>query len=262
MHSDFYFEFKLVVVAIVCVLLMLACSEAGFRVGNRARPSVDEVMRERITIFESAILGVLGLLMGFTMAMAVARFDVRRQLVMDEANAIDTTWLRSKMLPAPGNTEFAGILREYVDARLLYASEMDDNRLPAEREEGERLQHELWSRASAFAMSDQRSVPAGLLLQSLNQMIDLEAARWTAFMAHVPESVMYGNLALALLSITLLGYGFGLIGRRHMFSTVLLAIAISGVLMVIADLDRPREGFIKISQQPMIDLEKLIDKSH
>jgi hypothetical protein len=93
-------------------------------------------------------------------------------------------------------------------------------------------------------------------------MIDLEASRWTAFVAHVPESVMYGNLVLALLSITLLGYGFGLIGKRHMFSTVLLAVAISGVLMVITDLDRPREGFIKVSQQPMIDVEKLLDKSH
>jgi hypothetical protein len=261
MHSDLYFELKLAVMAIFCILLMLVCSEVGFLAGKKARPRVDEVMRERVTIFESAVLGVLGLLLGFTMSMAVARFDLRRQLVMDEANAIDTTWHRSQILPAPGNQEFANVLRKYVDQRVLYAAEKDDRRLPEERETGERLQDELWSRATAFAMADQRSVPAGLLMQSLNQMIDLEAARWTAFVTHVPQSVMLGNLFLALLSITMIGYGFGLIGKRHMFSTVMLAISISGVLMVITDLDRPREGFIKISQQPMIDVQKLINKS-
>jgi hypothetical protein len=262
MHSDLYFEFKLAVIAIFCILLMLVCSEVGFIAGKKARTKVDEVMRERITIFESAILGVLGLLMGFTMAMAVARFDLRRQLVVDESNAIGTAWLRSQILPAPGNREFAKMLRDYVDSRLRFAAEKDPRQLIEEREEGAQLQGELWSRATGFAMGDQRSVPAGLLLQSLNQMIDLEAARWTAFEARVPPTVMYGNFLLALLSITLLGYGFGLIGRRHVFSTVLLAIALSGVLMVITDLDEPREGFIKISQQPMIDVGKSIDKSH
>jgi hypothetical protein len=262
MHSDLYFELKLAVMAVFCILLMLVCSEVGFIAGKKARTKVDQVMRERITIFESAVLGVLGLLLGFTMSMAVARFDLRRQLVMDEANAIDTTWHRSQILPAPGNQEFAGMLRKYVDQRMVYATEKDDNRLPEEREAAERFQDELWSRATEFAMTDQRSVPAGLLMQSLNQMIDLEAARWTAFVTHVPESVMLGNMVLALLSITMIGYGFGLIGKRHMFSTVMLAISISGVLMVITDLDRPREGFIKISQQPMIDVQKLINKSH
>jgi hypothetical protein len=262
MHSDLYFELKLAVMAIFCILLMLVCSEVGFVAGKKARTKVDEVMRERITIFESAVLGVLGLLLGFTMSMAVARFDLRRQLVMEEANAIDTAWHRSQILPAPENQEFAGILRKYVDQRLLNAAEKDDNRLPEKREAAERLQDELWSRATGFAMTDQRSVPAGLLMESLNQMIDMEAARWAAFATHVPESVMLGNLVLALLSITMIGYGFGLIGKRHMFSTVMLAISISGVLMVITDLDRPREGFIKISQQPMIDVQKLINKSH
>src|SRR6202020_321593 len=120
MHSDLYFELKLAVMAIFCVLLMLVCSEVGFLAGKKARATIDEAMRERVTIFESAVLGVLGLLMGFTMAMAVARFDLRRQLVVDEANAIDATWHRSQILPAPGNQEFAGILRKYVDQRVLY----------------------------------------------------------------------------------------------------------------------------------------------
>jgi hypothetical protein len=260
-NRDFSFHLPIWLLCLLCLLLMLAFSEAGFRAGRRSRTQCDEAMRSRITIFESAILGVLGLLMGFTISMAVVRFDLRRQLVVAEANAIGTTWLRSKTMPAPDNAEFAGLLREYVNVRLRYVPPMDLDHMHELREEGRRLQDELWLRATGFALRDQRSVPAGLLLQSLNQSIDLEASRWAAFWARVPQSVIFMNLLIALLGATLLGYDFGLIGKRHMLSMVMLAIAISGVLTVIIDLDRPWQGLILVSQQPMIDLQKQLANS-
>lgn len=207
------------------------------------------------------MLGVLGLLMGFTMSMGATRFDVRRQLVVDEANAIGTTWLRSKMLPAPENAEFAGLLRQYVDARVRFTEENDLKQLPKQRELEARLQDELWSRATEFAARDPRSVPAGLLLQTSNQMIDLEATRWASFWSHIPQSVIYVNVLIAMLAATLLGYGFGLIGRRHMISTLMLALSISSALTVIIDLDRPWQGYIRVSQQPMIDLRQQFNKA-
>jgi hypothetical protein len=252
----FSFELPIWLLYLLCLLFMLASSEVGFRAGRRASAKFDEAIRSRISIFESAILGVLGLLMGFTMSMAVTRYDLRRLLVVQEANAIGTTWLRSKMMPAPEGSEFAGLLREYVDVRLRYVPALGMDRMPELRAQGKRLQNELWLRASGFALRDQRSVPAGLLLQSLNESIDLEGARWAAFWGRVPQSVIYVNVLIAMLAAELLGYGFGLVGKRHMVSTVLLAVSISGVLAVIVDLDRPWQGFIKISQQPMIDLQK------
>ena len=256
MNRYLTFEMPIWLLYLLCLLLMLACSEAGFLAGRRARAKFDGAMRSQITIFESAILGVLGLLMGFTMSMAVTRFDMRRLLVVQEANAIGTTWLRSKMMPEPEDAEFTGLLREYVDVRLRYVPAMDLNQMFELREQGRRLQNELWLRASGLALKDQRSVPAGLLLQSLNQSIDLEAARWAAFWGRVPQSVICMNTLIAMLAAELLGYGFGLIGKRHMVSTVMLAVSISGVLAVIVDLDRPWQGFIKVSQRPMIDLQK------
>ena len=95
----------------------------------------------------------------------------------------------------------------------------------------------------------------GLLLQSLNEAFDLETARWTAFQNHVPASVIYVNAVLGLLSAMLVGYMFGVDGRRNFFSMCLLALSITLVLAVIIDLDRPRSGFIRGSQQPMIDLQ-------
>jgi hypothetical protein len=249
-----FFDIPIWVLGFITLLLMLACSEIGFRVGYKARDRFDEAIRSRTTIFESALLGVLGLLMAFTISMAVTRFETRRQLVIDEANAIYTTWLRSKVIPAPGDAEFAALLRQYVDARAAYASRTKLDELPKIRAQDARLQSELWSRAVAFAVKD-RSVNASLLLQSLNQSIDLEATRWAFFWGHVPQSVIYLNALIAMLAAALLGYGFGLIGKRHLVSIVLLAASISGVLSVTIDLDRPWQGFIKVSQEPMLDLQ-------
>ena len=121
------------------------------------------------------------------------------------------------------------------------------------------IQFALWSHATAFAAQDPRSVPAGLLLQTSNQMIDLEATRWATFWSHIPQSIIYVNVLIAMLVATLLGYGFGLIGRRHLISTLMLAVSISSVLVVIVDLDRPWQGYIRVSQQPMIDLQKQME---
>ena len=92
-------------------------------------------------------------------------------------------------------------------------------------------------------------------------MIDLEATRWASFWSHVPQSVICVNVLIAMLAATLLGYGFGLIGRWHMISTLMLAVSISSVLAVIVDLDRPWQGYIRVSQQPMIDLQKQMENA-
>ncbi len=97
---------------------------------------------------------------------------------------------------------------------------------------------------------------AGLLLQSLNEAIDLESARWMTFHDHVPESVIYVIALVALLAAMLVGYTFGVSGRRQLFSMCALALAITMVLAVIVDLDRPRSGFIRVTQQPILDLQR------
>lgn len=94
-----------------------------------------------------------------------------------------------------------------------------------------------------------------MLVQSLNQVIDLDATRWKALNDHVPDSVIYVNALVGLLAAMLVGYTYGLSGRRQLFSMFVLALAITIVLSVIIDLDRPRSGFIRVSQQPMIDLQ-------
>jgi hypothetical protein len=235
--------------------LMLAATEVGFRLGRKSEAGTPAETWSPIATVEAALLGVLALLLGFTMSMAVSRFETRRQLVIDEANAIGTSLLRAQLLPPPEGPEIANLLRDYINVRAQYGTSGNDlARLDALHTQTELLQTEIWTRATAYAQKDPNPVKAGLLLQSLNEAIDLQAARWTAFQNRVPQNVISVNAASALLAAMLVGYSFGVNGRRNIFSTCVLALAITLVLGVIIDLDRPRSGFIGASQQPILDL--------
>jgi hypothetical protein len=255
-HIDLLYGANEWVIAFLLLVLMLAVNELGFRLGRHAESKTTEKTKSEISVVAGSIVGVLGLLLGFTMSMAVARFEARKELVLDEANAIGTSYLRTQLLPAPEGSEIASLLIDYVNLRVEYARpDQDFERLKTVRKQTARVQNEFWSRAVAYAQKDPNPVRAGLILQSLNQVIDFEAARWIAFLNRVPAPVIYVNGIVALLAVNIVGYAFGVSGRRQVFSAFLLALAISVVLAVILDLDRPRRGFIQVSQQPMIDLQ-------
>jgi hypothetical protein len=163
--------------------------------------------------------------------------------------------LRAQLLPAPEGPEIASLLSQYVNIRIQYGTAGNDlARLDNLKTQTEHLQKEFWTRAVTYAQRDPNEVKAGSLLHSLNQAIDLEKARWIAFQNHVPESVIYVNAVVGLLAVLLVGYTFGVNGRRNLLSMCVLTLSITLVLAVIIDLDRPRSGFIRASQQPMIDL--------
>jgi hypothetical protein len=253
--ESFLYETNEVIIQCVFFTLMMAATEVGYRLGRKSAANIPENTKSQISTVEAAILGVLALLLGFTMSMAVSRFEIRKQLVLEEADAIGTSRLRAQLLPAPAGPEIVTLLRQYIDVRVQYGNAGNDlTRIEELNAQTAQLQTELWTRTTAYAQQDPNPVTAGLLLQSLNQAIDLGEARWMAFQNHVPESVIYVNAAVSLLSAMLVGYSFGVNGRRNIFSMCVLAVSITLVLAVIIDLDRPRSGFIRGSQQPMIDL--------
>lgn len=242
---------------LIFIAAFLAAGEAGFRLGRSLEARGAAKTKPEISAVEGGILALLGLLLGFTMSMAVTRFEARKQLVLDEANAIGTSYRRAQLLPSPQSAEIRSLLRQYVDARLQYGNAVEDGvRIKTTLELAEHLQDEIWTRAVLYAQEDPNPVKAGLLLQSLNQLIDLETSRWMAFQNHVPATVIFVNCVLALLAAIIVGYTFGLDGRRQVFATVVLALAVTTALVVIIDLDSPRNGFIRSSQQPLADLQQ------
>jgi hypothetical protein len=239
----------------IFVVLILTSIETGFRLGRLQAARAGERVKAHILVVEGALVGVLGLLLAFTMSMAVSRFETRKQLVLEDANAIGTAYLRTKLLPVAEGTEIASLLRDYVDLRLQVVAAGDTREnVKAARKRIETLQDAFWMRAVEYGRKDSNPVTSGLLLQALNDVIDLDAARWMSFYNHVPSAVIYLNAIVALLTATLVGYAYGIDDNRHVFSMCLLGLAIAVVLAVIIDLDRPQRGFIRVSQQPMIDL--------
>jgi prepilin signal peptidase PulO-like enzyme (type II secretory pathway) len=255
-NSGFLYGTNEIVIDLAFLLLMIAATEAGFHLGRKSEAGTPDNTKSQISAVENAILGILALLLGFTMFMVVARFEARKQLVLDEANAIGTAYLRTALLPAPEGSEIASLLRQDIDVRVQYGTASSDLApLEGLNAQTTRLQNELWARAVEYGKNDPNPMRTGLLLQSLNQVIDLESAQRMAFQNSVPKSVIYVNGIVGLLAAMLVGYTFGLNGRRQIFPTFVLAVAITLVLALIIDLDRPRSGFIRVSQQPMIDLQ-------
>lgn len=245
------------VIFVSLAVLLTAATEIGFRIGRRARPDVGGASGTEVTTVQAAVLGLLALLLGFTFSMAVTRYDMRKQLVLEEANSIGTTYLRAKLLPSPHSTEAGDLLRRYVDTRLeFYAAGLNPARLHQASQETERLQGMLWSHAVAAGKIDRRAVTTGLFTSSLNDLIDNHARRLAALENQVPSSVFVLLYVAAIASMALTGYGLGIGGQRNLLSTATATILIASVVFLIADLDRPRRGLIKVSQQSMIRLQQ------
>jgi len=246
----------------VIIGVLISATEIGYRVGRRGQSGANESARSHIGMLEGALLGVLALLLGFTFSMAGSRFDARRLLVVNEANAIGTTYLRAQMLPEPSRTEVSNLLRRYVDVRLeSYNAKLDERRLQEMKDNTERLQNELWSRAVAAGERDSRAT-IGLFLQSLNEMIGLHAKRMMALENHVPESIFILLDLIAILSMVLVGYGCGLGARRNLLMTMTMGFLIASVILLVVDLDRPQRGMLKGNQQSMIELRESLKKSN
>jgi hypothetical protein len=240
-------------VGVLSLSLMLIAAEVGFRIGRHIRSRVDERAAAQQHTLEASPLGLLSLLLGFSFAMAGSRFDLRKGLVIDEANAIGTASLRARVVPAPESEAIRQLLKGYVDERLaLYRAGRATRQ--QERVSDERLER-AWSLAGEVARRDPRSVAAGLLLQSLNEVIDLNSKRIAATLNHVPLVVLLVLVVVAAVSLGTFGVGTGFGNRRGLATTAILSLVIALITAVTIDLDQPKRGLIHISQDALLDMQ-------
>ena len=201
----------------------------------------------------ASILGLVALVLGFTFSLAASRFDARRHAVLEEANAIGTTYLRARLLPEPQASESARLLREYVDVRVRGIAE---GKIAEAIARSEVLHELLWAQASAAAKS-QSSIMTGLFIQSLNNVIDLHAKRvLVGIRSRLPVVIWAGLFGLAMLGMSAVGYQAALSATRRSPAMLGLVLAFAVVLFLIADLDRGQEGLLQVNQHALIDLQK------
>jgi hypothetical protein len=227
--------------------------EGGYRLG-RWRQGHDTGEKEApVGAMVAAVLGLLAFMLAFTFSLAASRFDARRQVVLEEANAIGTTYLRAQLLPEPQRAEVARLLRQYVDVRVGGVKELG---VAEAIKRSEEIHGQLWTQATVAAERNPTPITA-LFVQSLNEVIDVHAKRvMVAARSRIPVSLWGGLFALAVVGMASMGYQAGLSATRRSPAMLLLVMAFAGVLFMIADLDRGQEGFIKVSQAAMTDLQK------
>jgi hypothetical protein len=243
-------------VFVLPALLLLGCAELGVRLGLRVHASRDAARKGTIGGIQGAVLGLLGLLLGFTFAMAISRYDARRLLVVQDANAIGTAYLRASLLPDEHVQPVEDLLRRYVDLRIEYQSHFDDRTKFAEglRQSAE-VQRQIWQHAVAAAKEAPTATVASAVA-SFNDVFDTETERLAAAHARIPGGVWAILMIVACVGCLTSGYAAGAEGIRSSFSSLMLPFLIAIALFLIFDLNHPRHGLIGLSQQPLLDLQR------
>jgi hypothetical protein len=195
-----------------------------------------------------ASLGLLSLLIGFTLALSLDRYEVRRRLVVEEADAVQTVWMRDHLLAQPYRGALDALLRDYVKERLLLPSLASQATLDAADERSAALQQQIWQQtAAALRMPDDLPLTTAVL-QATNDMFNLPSDRRAALDADVPPLVLWTVVFVAMTAAALTGYALAAGKHPHRVASGALFVAMALTISLIIELDLPRSGFIKVPQ--------------
>jgi hypothetical protein len=200
-------------------------------------------------------LGLMSLLLSFTFSIAIDRYDARRSLVLEEANAIGTAYQRADILAEPLRSALIGPLRDYTQVRIaFYEAGEDEAKLADVEHRTGVLQNQLWATTAQAVHTLPNTDLSASLMDAMNHMFDQAPARKVALAAHIPVAVLFGLTVLLLASAVMLGAVLGENRRRHPFLALMLLALLSFTMTLIVDIDRPRQNHVLINQGPLLDL--------
>jgi hypothetical protein len=229
--------------------------ELGFRHGRKRRDHAGEDEKSQVRTVLAALIGLLGLFLAFSFDMVAERFETRKTLVIKEANAISTAYLRAGMIPDPHRTRVRELLRKYVEERLGVHPENFEERL----QQAVALQHALWTHAEAIGDQHSDSEIVALFVQSLNDVIDVHEERLASGVHHrLPITLLAALFLVSLLAIGSLGHSSGLTHYRSPLPILAIILAIIIVETLIIDLDRPLAGLFDVRQDVMSELKETV----
>ena len=237
-------------------LILFLASEAGFRLGKIVQKRWPDQSESSVGATVGAALALLGFLLAFVTSLAIGVFNDRRQLMVAEANAIGTTYLRAGYLSEPYVEESRQLLREYVNLRL---EALDSAKTAAAIARSEEIHDELWVRAEKLAREYPNPTIA-LYISSLNEVIDLHTERVIAELGfRVPSMVVYGLYIVAILTMVLLGIYNSYREKHNLIAEIIVVLILSVVFLLIVDLDRSYVGLIRIPQEALQDLQEKLN---
>jgi hypothetical protein len=232
---------------------LLVAAEIGFRIGHRdfaGRPERGADMSAVATL-TAAMLGLLAFTMSLSIGFAQGRFEARRELVLQEANAIGTAWLRTKLIDGDEGPAIAARIEDFARARLDFTNAGSEDAVPGLVARTNALETQIWGLVQVVAHRSPNTVTSALA-SALNEMFDNATSQQFAYASRVPDDIVLGLYFGALLSIGALSYEFGLTGSRHFVLSSLLLLMLTGGMLVIVDLNLPRVGAIRADAAPLM----------
>jgi len=253
--ESFFYHFPLWVTFLLTLGIIFIAFEGGFLVGRHRFRRQNTEKEALVGPMVGAMLGLLAFMLAFTFGVAASHFSTRRHLVLEEANAIRSTYNMAEMLLTDACRESRTLLKEYVDIRLKSVQSFEELETIISR--SNEIQNRLWSIAMVVDTQKTGTPSAWLYIQALSDMMNMQPTRinYGAYRKISPSIwvVLYG---LATLGMAAMGYHAGLVGIRGFFVHPLLILAFSIVMVLIYDLDRPQQTLFKVSQRSMMDLQK------
>lgn len=246
-------EFGLLPAFAASFLFLTLAMEAGYLAGRRmmVKQSATAPDESRISTLTTGMLGLLTFTLSLSIGFAQSRYEARHDLVLAEANAIGTAWLRAQLIDGDEGPAIAAKIEDYAKVRLGYtiaASSVDVPRLVVRTNA---LQDDIWQIMRLVSRRSPNPVTTALI-NSLNEMFDLSVAQRFAYVSGVPNALMSALYFGASLAIGALGYQSGLAGKRQVILSSLLLLMWSGGMLLIVDLSRPRIGDIRVEAEPLI----------
>ncbi len=239
--------------AAVLVAVFILGLEAGWHAYGKLRDDADDGAETiGASYIVAASLGLLSLVIGFTLAMSLDRYEIRRNLVVQEAGAIWTTWLRDQLLDEPFRGRLDAELRDYVSERHTLASVgMSRKALDAADQRVRALQLKIWAETMTALRAPSAPAVTTSVLQATNDMFNLPATRRAALDAEVPHPVIWTLVLVAIIAATITGYGLAAGRHRHRATSSAFFVSAAVVITLILELDQPRSHLIGVPQAPI-----------
>lgn len=251
MFTDLIFYENPVIFAGAILVLLALSVELPYRYGTRLF-QFQHVQDEVWNVLYGGLLALVAFMLGLSYAQAQGRFDARRNLVINEADAIGVAWRRAEQLPPPQASIFRTIIRRYAVERLeAYESPWNVAMLRQTIQASDNDQARLYPIVSDALRAHPANLGISLLLQSLDNVIDISDDQFSALTQHIPTSIILFTVLLVVLGGIFTGFSFARKAARPGVFAAIYVLALALVVQMIVDLDRPQSGLIRVSLDPL-----------
>jgi len=238
--------------------LIFAMNEVGFRLG-RGKGAATEG-QDPSAVVQGAAFTILALLLGFSFALGLGRYDARRATLVRESAALGTTFLRANLLDTKTAAAVRSDLRWYGAQRIAFAgADAQPELRAAAQAKSLQIQRDLWGLAMRAAREDPHSTMVPLFITALNDTIALSTEEAAVLGSHIPDVVIIWILLIAFIASAMMGYGFGRRGQRAIIFKAFFAIVLALALGLVLDLDRPQRGLIRVNLAPLQTVVRLME---